>query len=315
MFKSRAFCVHLRVAVLALFAYFSAFNVHAEYLSSSGLMSVSVQGQGQDIVLLPGLSSSSKVWSDLSDQLKDRYRLHAVDLAGFAGRPSVDTGKGSTLRKIAAEVTEYISANELSNPILIGHSMGGLISLIIASEQGSNVGGVIVVDALPFYSLIFDPASTENSARPIAERIRNDISRQTKGEFQAFSEASLTRLVKSNEGKRIVMSDAVESDPILIGELVYELMTTDLRPALKDIKYPVSILVAHDDSMGVSSRQVEMMYENSYTSLQLRKILTISGALHFIMLDQPASFFSAIDCSLGWIDAGNSTSKCLVKEH
>src|SRR5205085_9117566 len=49
--------------------------------------SVEVVGKGPDLIFVPGLSSSRETWKATADRLRERYRLHLVQLAGFAGEP------------------------------------------------------------------------------------------------------------------------------------------------------------------------------------------------------------------------------------
>jgi pimeloyl-ACP methyl ester carboxylesterase len=46
---------------------------------------VKVSGKGQPIILIPGYSCSGEVWKETVAHLKNRYELHVLTLAGFAG--------------------------------------------------------------------------------------------------------------------------------------------------------------------------------------------------------------------------------------
>ncbi len=52
-------------------------------------ISVQVEGAGPDVILIPGLASSREVWAGLATTLRQQYRLHLVQVAGFAGSPAV----------------------------------------------------------------------------------------------------------------------------------------------------------------------------------------------------------------------------------
>jgi pimeloyl-ACP methyl ester carboxylesterase len=61
----------------------------------SDRITVTVRGQGPDVVLIPGLASSSAVWDATAAHLEGRYRLHIVQVAGFApARLRARTRKG-----------------------------------------------------------------------------------------------------------------------------------------------------------------------------------------------------------------------------
>ena len=44
-----------------------------------------IVGRGPDLVFIPGLSSSREVWKATAERLKSHYRLHLIQVAGFAG--------------------------------------------------------------------------------------------------------------------------------------------------------------------------------------------------------------------------------------
>jgi pimeloyl-ACP methyl ester carboxylesterase len=52
-------------------------------------------------------------------------------------------------------VTEYAAG--LRRPAIVGHSIGGLIALEVAERRPDAVGRLLIVDALPFYSLTISP--------------------------------------------------------------------------------------------------------------------------------------------------------------
>ena len=54
---------------------------------------VSVVGNGQPVLLLPGVSSSGSVWDQTVQSLKQDYQLHVFNLAGFAGVPAAPMDK------------------------------------------------------------------------------------------------------------------------------------------------------------------------------------------------------------------------------
>lgn len=258
--------------ITTLFALILSNLVYAAVERSSDILTVTVQGEGKDVIFLPGLGSSSKVWSRVEQDLQAEYKIHLVDVAGFAGRPTSKPDNNHELKRIASEIKTYIKNNKLSNPIIVGHSMGGAISLIVAADRSIPLAGLVVVDALPFYSLTYDPTATEYSARPAAEQIRKSLSSQTREQFRSSAEASLSRLVKNPDGRKLVAEDTTNSDHALLADLVYEMMTTDIRPELRDIEVPVSIIAAHDNSMGVSLNQVKTLYSGAYANLKNKNL-------------------------------------------
>lgn len=100
------------------------------------------------IVLVHGLGGSHLNWLPLADRLRATHRVYALDLAGFgftrATELSASVGNNAKLvRRFLVEVVGEPA-------ILIGNSMGGLISTMVASREGAPVRGLVLLDpALP----------------------------------------------------------------------------------------------------------------------------------------------------------------------
>jgi pimeloyl-ACP methyl ester carboxylesterase len=65
-----------------------------------------------------------------------------------------------------------MQALKIEKPAIVGHSLGGLLALMIAAKAPDAVGKVMVVDALPFYALLFNPAATVEMTKPFAEQAK-----------------------------------------------------------------------------------------------------------------------------------------------
>jgi pimeloyl-ACP methyl ester carboxylesterase len=82
---------------------------------------------------------------------------------------------------------------------------------------------------------------------------------------------------------------ALASDMRVVAQAMYDDMVTDLRPRLKDIKQPVTMLYPQDDRL-VSKDEADKLYADSYAAAPKVKLVRIPGSYHFIMQDQPALF-------------------------
>ena len=64
---------------------------------ASDRFSVVVEGQGPDVILIPGLTSSRTVFDGLAAHLHGGFRLHRIQVAGFAGAPAGGNAQGEVL--------------------------------------------------------------------------------------------------------------------------------------------------------------------------------------------------------------------------
>src|SRR4051812_33694936 len=94
-------------------------------------------GSGAAVVLIHGLGASLFSWRDTVEALSPRFTTYAVDLLGFGESPA-PAGFACTAEAQAQEVAKFMTAQGLSNPIIIGHSMGGSVCLYLAQRAGQS---------------------------------------------------------------------------------------------------------------------------------------------------------------------------------
>jgi pimeloyl-ACP methyl ester carboxylesterase len=113
---------------------------------------------GRGIVLLHGGGAHSRWWDHIAPLLATDRRVIAVDLSGHG-----DSGRRDsyTFDAWASEVLAVVADAELdSPPVVIGHSMGGIVTLRLAATHGSRIEGAVVID-----SPLRDHAPEERAAR------------------------------------------------------------------------------------------------------------------------------------------------------
>jgi pimeloyl-ACP methyl ester carboxylesterase len=251
-----------------------------------------VSGEGPDVILIPGLASSRHVWDATVAQLDGTYRVHVLNVRGFAGEPASVNSEGQVLQPLIAEIAAYAAA--LDKPALIGHSIGGLISLEVAAARPAEVGRVLVVDALPFYSLLFNPAATVELAAPYAEMSRTQILAMTDAQFAAAQSQTVPTMTLNADARASLLDWSLTSDRRVVAQAMYDVLLDDARPRLSAIEAPVAVLYAWDASMGQPSDLADGIFTRAYAALPDAQLTRIDGSYHFIMLDQPEVFAEAI---------------------
>jgi pimeloyl-ACP methyl ester carboxylesterase len=260
---------------------------------------VTVSGQGPDVVLIPGLASSASVWDGLVPRLQRDHRVHVVQVAGFAGTPAGGNASGPVLQPLADDLAAYVEREHLAAPAIIGHSMGGLLGLMLAEQHPDDVGRLLVVDALPFYGLLSGPDMTVERFTPGAAKMRDSILAGGQDGFVAGEPGVMRRLVKSTgDAAQAAVQAAVASDHDVVARAMYDDATTDVRPGLGAIQAPVTLIYPWDETMGIPSQRTDQLYRAAYASLPSLKYVRIDGSYHFVMIDRPDAFLRAVDTFL-----------------
>ena len=248
---------------------------------SSNRISVVATGSGPDVVLIPGLATSRDVWSGTVAAVPG-YRHHLVQIAGFAGTPPLkNAAPGPLLEKVADEISRYIAEQRLVNPAIVGHSLGGLLALMTAAKLPAVVSKTMVVDMVPFGAMLFKgPDVAAEEAVAIGAKARE---RYFGANRQAATERLYSTMIRSDANRATYIAQAMASDGDVSGRLFEEVAATDLRPRLKSITAPVTVLYVGDDG-------ADALYRAAYRDLSQATLKRIPESYHFIMLDQPRRF-------------------------
>jgi len=280
----------MKKSLILYFLFFGVFN------SSFGQNSfdVKVTGSGQTIILIPGLASSGEVWEETVAELSKSNECHVLTLPGFAGQPAIDLTSGF-LPKMKEEIASYIK--NLNQPvILIGHSLGGFLSLQLANENSELISKAIIVDSYPFYSLAMNPAATVEMMEPMAKKMRTMVEDATKQDFVKQQKAGLPIMTSSADRIPLLEDWSAKSDQSTIAEAFYELMITDYRGDLATLKTPILVLGAWyaAKDYGLTAESVKSNFEMQYVLAENVTIEMAPTAHHFIMWDNPQWFLDQV---------------------
>jgi pimeloyl-ACP methyl ester carboxylesterase len=120
---------------------------HDVALSDGGRLHVVERGTGRPLVLLHGITLSALTWHYQLHDLADRYRVLAVDHRGH-GTSSAGDGNWD-LERLALDVRELLEHLALRDAVLVGHSMGGMVTLRFALDHAEalseHVAGLVLM--------------------------------------------------------------------------------------------------------------------------------------------------------------------------
>lgn len=254
---------------------------------------VEVTGSGPDVILIPGLASPRAVWLPTIEQLRHRYRVHAVQIRGFGDAPGANA-EGPVFEPFVAELTDYIRHAQLNRPAVIGHSMGGLTAATIAARNPDLLGRVLIEDSLPFIGLLFSPAATVEAIRPQAEAMLPAMLAMGQ---QPTDVRTLQAMSISDAGRTQVAAWSATADYRVTARAFHDVLLTDIRSELARIRIPVTILYPQDDAVAPAAATTAL-YTNAYAGLGHARLVMVGQSRHFIMLDQPARFAGEIETFL-----------------
>lgn len=106
-------------------------------------------GEGNPIIILHGLFGLSDNWQSFAKQLEQNsFSAFTVDLRNHGNSPH---HKEFNYNVLAADLFELLESEQIQNPVLMGHSLGGKTAMRFALNYPEKISSLIVVDIAPRY--------------------------------------------------------------------------------------------------------------------------------------------------------------------
>ncbi|HET8810431.1 MAG TPA: alpha/beta hydrolase [Flavobacteriaceae bacterium] len=233
---------------------------------------VKITGNGeQALVFIPGLASSGKVFDETRAEFEDDFTCYTFTLAGFAG---VTPMENPSFEKYKNAIADYLIKNGIENPVIIGHSLGGALSMAIAADYPELPKKIVVVDALPHLAALMpNPTSGETDcAETIAEMLA-----MPEEQFAETQRQTIQFMVSDSTKQERVLRWTLDSDRKTVATIYCNYLKMDLRQKIGKISVPALILL--EPYFQRSASEIEAQFKN----LETAKIKYAPQGRHFLM--------------------------------
>lgn len=247
---------------------------------------VEVKGKGAPVLLFPGFGCTGEMWNETVAELSKNYECHIFTFAGFGNVPPIESPWLSTIKN---QVVSYVKAKKLKKATLIGHSLGGTLSLWLASEETNLFKKVIIVDALPASAALMIP-NYKGEVIPYDNPQSKMMLAMDQKAFNAMNSQTVSYMCLNKEKQKTISEwmNAVDRKTYVYGYI--DMLNLDLRNEIAKIKIPVVILAATNPDLAT----VQNTYKAQYEKLPSVKIYYAANSAHFVMYDQPEWFMEKI---------------------
>lgn len=280
----------VRTALLTALAPVALSALGAQSPVSPAPFTAKVSGTGRPMILIPGLTNTGEVWNATVAEFSRDHQVHVLSLAGFGGTPAISADSNWLGRQRDA-IVAYIRAQRLQKPIIVGHSLGGVLALWVASSEPALLGAVVNVDGLPFLGATMDASATVASMKPMAQQMRAQMSQPNSREnYLRMQDQQVRMMTRDSAGQRLIAQHGRDSDMPTIAAAMYEMFGLDLRADLAKITVPVLNVHAWAAYAGYGQTRegAERMFTGQYAALTTGRLRIHDQSYHFIMLDEPA---------------------------
>ena len=109
-----------------------------------------LEGEGETIVFVHGLSDSLLYWDVLTNELKNSYKVLSFDLRGHGN--STDDERETSIDLYQEDLYQLLKALNIDNAVFMGLSLGGNVILDMAINHPEMVNGLLVMSSFPEHS-------------------------------------------------------------------------------------------------------------------------------------------------------------------
>jgi pimeloyl-ACP methyl ester carboxylesterase len=102
-----------------------------------------VYGAGRPLIILHGLFGLSDNWVTFARMMTDNFKIYIPDLRNHGQSPQSSVMNYSAM---AEDIFEFIQQHEITNPIILGHSMGGKVAMQFGIDYPELPNSLIIVD-------------------------------------------------------------------------------------------------------------------------------------------------------------------------
>lgn len=238
----------------------------------------------QPIILIPGFASSGKVWDATVKIYNENYTCYTLTMEGFAG---VEPSENTTFDNWKKRIADFIKEENIENPIVIGHSMGGGLAMAIAADYPELIKKIVVVDALPCLAALTNPNFEQQENVDCSASI-SQITAMSEEEFYQMQKNTIPQLTTNQGMVETIVEWSVKSDRKTFAEMYCDFSNTDLRGKIKNIQCPTLILLES------YFKNFKLAIEEQYKHLKTANLEYANKGLHFIMYDDKEWYFEQL---------------------
>lgn len=245
--------------------------------TDQGIVHYEVYGRGRPVILLHGWLGSWGLWQETMAYLGAFYRTYALDFWGFG-----ESGKKRETYAVSdfvSLVDQFMEQLGIVNAPLVGHSMGGTVSLSVAIQYPQRVSKVVVVGS-PMVGSSLAPLLKLAGNRSIAFMLFNMMS-----VFRTGMRMYSPYICKDPRFPEMMDRDLSRTTVESFLRSIASLRRTDLTPMLPQIKVPAMGMFGDKDVI-VDPMQWQPMQQGIPHAV----IERFPMAGHFPMLEEPTAF-------------------------
>jgi len=241
------------------------------------------QGDGNTTLLfLHGWCIDATYWKNQLQYFSQKYSVYAIDLPGFGKSKAQRTNW--TIEEYANDVTAFIDTMNLTNVVIIGHSMAGEIMLQSALANNPKIVGIVGIDNFKVIDVVFTPEQMKQMT-DFLPLLQNDF----KNSAPAYADMMLFHPSTSNEVKNRVKTDFANSNSVIAYETLMTQMQYSYADAQRLEQLNNKLYLINSDYFPTNNDGLKNHCKSGF------QVETISATGHYPMIEKPTEFNLILD--------------------
>ena len=244
-------------------------------------------GKGKPIFYLPSFTVPGSIWKETTKNISFDRKPYFISYAGFNGNKPIEMPWYNTIKN---SIVKYIKDNDLTEIIIIGHSMGGNLAINLAAELPHRVSKIVIVEALPSLREVMMPNVPAESLFYDSPYNKQMLEMDDQ-RFKNMASMMASNMTLNKEKIDTIINWILEADRKTWVYGYTDLLKLDLRNILSKVTCETLILGASFPDVKIAKEN----YENQYSNLSNKTIIMASDSKHFLMFDQPEWFYKTVN--------------------
>jgi pimeloyl-ACP methyl ester carboxylesterase len=228
------------------------------------------------MVLIHGLGSNAEVWNDVAPFLKGTFRVRVFELSGHGStQPVMDP----TIESETDRLEEFIAAEGLVYPTLVGHGMGGMIALTYSIRHPADVHRLILMDTAP------KQLADDEEKREVAKEIASN--------YDEFVASRFLDISPDPEITDRLVDTALRTDSATFISLLMSSFDYDVTGDLYTMSVPM-LIIGSELMFPPSDSSQHLLEHYGFGSAKSLSFKRMGKTGHFMMLERPIHLASVL---------------------
>ncbi len=248
-------------------------------------------GQGRPIIILHGLFGSARNWQGIARSLAENHRVITPDLRNHGQSFHEDS---MSYIDMADDIITLCDHLNISDCMLMGHSMGGKVAMTVALTHPEQFSALIIADIAPF--------DYEHSFHDLVEAMKNMDFKNLKS--RADAEAKLKKMSNDINTIQFILQNLIRVDGNFSWRINLDAISASLT-SLSQFPNNLKTKSCHMPSLflgGSESNYLRSIHNAAiYRHFPAAEITMIEGAGHWLHAEKPQEFLKEVKTFINYV--------------